>query len=117
LTLTLTVSIRGSTASAAAVLYASPRNIAVLGGTSAVSYTVLEQLRGYTRRSDPARRGDRYATAARVVQTFWTTTTPVVYLATGRNLPTRLPASRPPDATRHRCCSSSRPACQQPSSG
>jgi putative cell wall-binding protein len=35
-------------ATAAALRTLQPRNIAVLGGTAAVSNTVLEQLRGYT---------------------------------------------------------------------
>ena len=102
---------------AAALRTLQPRNMGVLGGTSAVSNTVLEQLRGYTTGGvTRIAGGDRYATAARVVQTFWTTATPVVYLATGRNLPDAL-ASQPPAGTRPHCYSSSRPACRPRSSG
>jgi putative cell wall-binding protein len=76
---------------AAALRTLQPRNIAVLGGTNAVSNPVLEQLRGYTAGGVTRLAGaDRYATAVRLSQTFWTGTAPVVYLATGRNFPDAL---------------------------
>jgi len=76
---------------AAALRALQPRDIAVLGGTSAVSNTVLEQLRGYTTGGvNRLAGGDRYSTAARLAQVFWPTTTDVVYLATGRNFPDAL---------------------------
>lgn len=76
---------------AAALRALQPRNIAVLGGTNAVSNTLFEMLRGYTAGGVTRLAGvNRYETAARLSQTFWTTTTPVVYLATGRNFPDAL---------------------------
>lgn len=76
---------------AAALRVLQPRDIAVLGGTSAVSNTVLEQLRGHTNGGVNRLAGpDRYSTAARLAQVFWPTTADVVYLATGRNFPDAL---------------------------
>lgn len=79
------------TETAAALMALEPRNIAVLGGTSAVSDAVLQQLRSYTTGGvNRLSGGDRYATAARLSQVFWPTTSDVVYLATGRNFPDAL---------------------------
>ncbi len=76
---------------AAALRKLQPRDIAVLGGMSVVSNAVLEQLRGFTAGGVNRLAGDnRYATAARLAQVFWPQTTPVVYLATGRNFPDAL---------------------------
>lgn len=69
----------------------APAGIAVLGGTAAVSDAVLDQLRQYTSGSVTRLSGaDRYATAARIVQRSWPGTTPVAYLATGRDFPDAL---------------------------
>jgi putative cell wall-binding protein/beta-lactamase superfamily II metal-dependent hydrolase len=68
-----------------------PRNIAVLGGTTAVSDAVLNHLKEYTTGGVTRLSGDsRYTTAAKTVQTFWPETHPVAYLATGRNFPDAL---------------------------
>lgn len=71
-------------ATAAALEALDPADIAVLGGTAAVSDTVLEQLRAYTGGGVTRLAGaDRYATAVRTSQAFWPGTSEVVYLATG----------------------------------
>jgi putative cell wall-binding protein/beta-lactamase superfamily II metal-dependent hydrolase len=68
-----------------------PRNIAVLGGPSAVSDAVLNHLKEYTTGGvTRLSGGSRYDTAAKTVQTFWPDTSQVVYLATGRNFPDAL---------------------------
>lgn len=76
---------------AAALRELQPADITVLGGTSAVSGAVLEQLRGYTRGGVTRLAGDsRYSTAERTAKAFWPGTSRVVYLATGRNFPDAL---------------------------
>jgi putative cell wall-binding protein len=76
---------------AAALRALQPRDIAVLGGSTAVSDSVLEQLRGFTAGGVNRLSGtSRYETAARVAQTFWPATTKVVYLASGLNFPDAL---------------------------
>ena len=72
-------------------LLQDPQDVVVLGGPAAVSATVLEQLEeitgaGVARLSG----GNRYATAAAVVQRYWPGSTPRVYLATGRDHPDAL---------------------------
>jgi putative cell wall-binding protein/beta-lactamase superfamily II metal-dependent hydrolase len=68
-----------------------PRNIAVLGGTAAVSDKVMTQLQSFTTGGVTRLSGDsRYTTAARIAQVFWPQTSNVVYLATGRNFPDAL---------------------------
>ena len=69
---------------AAALSALDPAAIAVLGGTSAVSDAVLEQLRGYTDGGVTRLSGaDRYQTAVRTSRAFWPGTSERVYLATG----------------------------------
>lgn len=76
---------------AAALRQLQPASIAVLGGPTAVSDTVLQQLKSYTAGSVTRLSGDsRYSTAARIVQVYWPQTSQVVYLATGRNFPDAL---------------------------
>ncbi len=77
---------------AAALRKLQPRNIAVLGGTGVISDAVLDALKSFAVGGGVTRLagGDRYTTAARLAQVFWPTTTPVVYLATGRNFPDAL---------------------------
>ena len=76
---------------ATALRQLQPRNIAVLGGTSAVSDAVLVQLRSFTEGGVTRLSGDsRYATAARIAQVFWPETADVAYLATGANFPDAL---------------------------
>ena len=71
---------------AAALTQLRPTEITVLGGPAAVSETVLGQLAAYAGGGTVTRAAgaDRYATAARLAELVWPTTTPVVYLATGR---------------------------------
>ena len=77
---------------AAALRRLQPRNIAVLGGASAVSDAVLRALQPFAVGGGVSRLsgGDRYSTAARLAQVFWPQTSRVVYLATGRNFPDAL---------------------------
>jgi putative cell wall-binding protein len=68
-----------------------PRTIAVLGGTSAVSDNVLEQLEAYATGGVARLAGrDRFDTAARISRRFWRGTADTVYLATGMNFPDAL---------------------------
>lgn len=68
-----------------------PRDLAVLGGPSAVSDAVLDHLREFTTGGVTRLAGtSRYGTAAGIVQVFWPSTAQVVYLATGRNFPDAL---------------------------
>ncbi|WP_164737318.1 cell wall-binding repeat-containing protein [Georgenia sp. SYP-B2076] len=62
----------------------NPRTIYVLGGTTAVSESVVGVLRGYAAvtRLDGA---NRYETSAAVGRAVWTGTTPTVYLASGQD--------------------------------
>ncbi|WP_434810614.1 cell wall-binding repeat-containing protein [Microbacterium sp. bgisy189] len=67
-----------------------PKSIVVLGGTSAISDAVLGSLRSYTGGSVTRQAGaDRYATAAKVADTFPTSTT-TVYVANGNTFPDAL---------------------------
>ena len=71
---------------AAALTTLRPRDITVVGGGAAVSDAVLAQLRAYAVGGTVTRAAgaDRYVTAARLAELVWPSTTPVVYLATGR---------------------------------
>jgi hypothetical protein len=71
---------------AAALTTLRPRDITVVGGPAAVSEAVLAQLRAYAAGGTVTRAAgaDRYATAASLAELVWPTTSPVVYLATGR---------------------------------
>jgi putative cell wall-binding protein len=76
---------------AAALRVLRPGGISVLGGTSAVSDTVLQALRGSTSGTvDRLAGSDRASTAARVARVLWPQTSVVVYLATGRDFPDAL---------------------------
>ena len=77
---------------AAALRQLQPRDIAVIGGTSAVSDAVVQALQQYAVGGAVTRLSgsDRYATAARLAQAYWPQTASVVYLATGRNFPDAL---------------------------
>ena len=73
-------------ATAAALTRLRPRDITVVGGAAAVSDAVLAQLAGYAVGGTVTRAAgaDRYGTAARLAELVWPTSTPVVYLVTGR---------------------------------
>lgn len=76
---------------AAALRDLQPRNITVLGGMSAVSDKVVNDLRAFT--SGQVRRiagTTRFETAARVAEAFWPEPTGSVFLATGLNFPDAL---------------------------
>ena len=76
---------------AAALRTLRPGTISVLGGPSAVSDAVLQQLRSYTTGAvDRLAGSDRASTAARIAQVFWPQGSDVVYLATGRDFPDAL---------------------------
>ena len=70
-----------------------PAKIVVLGGTTAVSDTVLSALRHYTSGSVTRVSGaDRYATAAAISRSAFPSGSDVVYVATGDNYPDALAA-------------------------
>lgn len=81
-------------ATAAALRRLRPRDITVVGGTSAVSAGVAEALRAHAVGGsvDRVAGSDRYATTSRIAQVFWQTTSDVVYLTTGRGFPDALSA-------------------------
>lgn len=67
----------------------APDRIVVVGGTGAVSDTVLELLEGYAPTVERVSGADRYATAAAVADTF-SPGVEVLYVATGENYPDAL---------------------------
>jgi putative cell wall-binding protein len=70
-----------------------PGRIVVLGGTGAVSGTVLNALKNYTTGSVTRIAGaDRYATAAAISQAAFPSGSDLVYVATGDNYPDALAA-------------------------
>lgn len=72
---------------AAALRQLQPRRIVLVGGTSAVSTAVADQLRTHAIGGGVERvfGADRYATAARLAQVFWPQTSNVAFLTTGRD--------------------------------
>ncbi len=78
---------------AAELLRLKPGRIVVLGGTSAVSSSVVTSLRGYTSGGVTRVAGqNRYETAAAVSRSVFPANTPVVYIATGATFPDALAA-------------------------
>ena len=77
---------------AAALQALRPRDITVLGGTAAVSDSVLQGLGRYAVGGTVTRvaGADRAATAAALAQVFWPQTADTVYLATGSTFPDAL---------------------------
>lgn len=74
---------------AARLVAQAPERIVVVGGTSAVSQEVLQQLEAYAPTVERVSGGDRYGTAAAVSDTF-DTGVDVLYVATGENYPDAL---------------------------
>lgn len=83
-------------ATAAALRELRPRDVAVLGGTQAISDSVLAELRQYTDGGVNRLAGnDREQTAARLAEVFWPSSgapAPRVYLTTGQQYPDALAA-------------------------
>jgi putative cell wall-binding protein len=78
-------------ATADALTALKPGNIFVLGGTSAVSDDVVNQLKPYSPNAPIRRSGpDRYETAIQVAQAF--SSAPIVYLARGDQFPDAMAA-------------------------
>ena len=81
-------------ATAAELSRLQPRRIVVLGGTSAISSSVVGQLDQYTAGSVTRIAGaDRYATAAAISRATFAAGAPTVYVATGENYPDALAAA------------------------
>lgn len=67
-----------------------PRTIYVLGGSGAISSTVVDQLKSYAGSVQRLSGSDRYETARAVGRTVWTKPVGTVYLAAGQDFPDAL---------------------------